>query len=336
MSDPTWGIVMTAREPAQLVLANIGWHLHTGASEIHLYLDDPEDPVAADVAAVPQVHVTLCDTDHWGGRKKGRPDQQTRRQVFNCDHAMARAGVDWLVHLDADEFLVQHTSMAAEMAWLRPHDSELHFPVCERFYTEPPTHLFDGVLRHATTGRRDLPKDLFGDLDRYFKAGMTGHTAGKSAAPTDSDFRLGVHSAYRGKRDAAHKAERHVSRSTRLYHFDGLTPLHWLIKLGRYAKSREQGFFPPGRTAQLDDLVAVRGDAAKILGFHNKIRMMDQATVDLMNRHDLLEPTGFDPAPAIKDVFGQLPDLSVAQFDADLAARFPDLVAYVMEKDDHV
>ena len=45
MTKPRWGIVMTVREPAQLVLANVHYHLGQGAAEIHVFLDDPVDPV---------------------------------------------------------------------------------------------------------------------------------------------------------------------------------------------------------------------------------------------------------------------------------------------------
>lgn len=332
---PTWGIVMTVSEPSQLVLANIGWHLGTGASEVHVYLDSPEDPVAAVLADLPGVSVIRCDRAHWQrvAWGKERPASINRRQGLNAMDAMTHCGVDWLVHLDADEFLLQERPLAEEMAVVRALACELHFPVFERCYRrgDPIAGLFDGVFR-GTTKQLNRRKDgldteavIFGDQMPVLNNGVLGHSAGKCAVPTDGDFRLGLHWAYRGKR-GRERAERYRSTSTRLLHFDGLTRLHFLAKLLRYRDTDPSVLkLPPHRQAQIGIFQDIAGDTEGLVEFHSMVRELDDPLLARLRAFGLLYETSFDPAPVVKTVLGYLPDLSAAQFDADLRARVPGL-----------
>ena len=325
MTQTRWGIVLTADEPAQLVLANIAWHLATGASEVHLFLDNPSDPVATDAAALPGVYVTLCDGSYWGQRRKGRPAAQTRRQLINTDHAMARSDVDWLAHVDADEFLVQTTPLSRELTALPK--GECHFPVSERFYHagSAPQTIFDGYLRRPHKFDRKTARQVFGAAQPFLSAGVIGHRAGKSAAPTGSDYRLGIHTGYRGGRKPEHKVARHRSLSTRVYHFDGLTPLHFLLKLARYARARDGGHFPKGRLAQIDHFQAHAGDLPALMAFHDMLRATSVETETFLRKTGLSEPAPFDPSRQISAILGKDLDLSVAAFDHALQDRYPDL-----------
>ncbi|MGB8812578.1 MAG: glycosyltransferase family 2 protein, partial [Paracoccaceae bacterium] len=231
-----WGVVMTVDEPVALVLANIAWHLHTGAAEIHVYLSRPEDPLAATIADVPGCHVTHCTDAHWRamGETDGRPALQTRRQSLNADHAYARSTADWLVHLDADEFLWQSRPLGEELFHLAAFSTEVTFSVRERVYpgliagTSVPDDIFAGAFRSAHKSRAGLDTLIYGDLEPFLIQGMLGHAAGKCAVPVGQDFLIGVHWAFRGKRDKHHRAPQFTSTSTRLLHFDGMTPKHWV------------------------------------------------------------------------------------------------------------
>lgn len=330
----TWAVVMTAKEPAQLVLANVGWHLGTGASEVHVYLDDPDDPVADLLADVPGAIATRCDEAHWRATApmKRRPDSHRRRQGLNAGQAMARAGTDWLVHLDADEFLWQDRPLGEEMAVVRELDCELHFAVHERLFPRgaPVPSIFSGQFRSSTKGlnRRSDGVDndavIFGELAPVLHNGLLAHSAGKHAAPTGSDFRPGLHWSFRGKgRD---RAQRYHSTSTRLLHFDGLTRLHWLSKLIRYRDVNPDLIkLPPHRLAQIAAYQDIAGDPAALAAFHRDLREPEAAALDRLRAFGLLFEQPFDPAPTIERVLGCLPDLTPETFDADLRTRLPSL-----------
>lgn len=111
---------MTVDEPAALVMANVAWHLGTGAASVHVYLDRPDDPVEHPLSQVPGVVVTRCTKAHWARlAPDGRPLLQMRRQSLNANHArdrmVKRRSADWIVHLDADEFLRQSAPLAREL-----------------------------------------------------------------------------------------------------------------------------------------------------------------------------------------------------------------------------
>ncbi|TNF22158.1 MAG: glycosyltransferase family 2 protein [Rhodobacteraceae bacterium] len=330
----SWAVVMTAKEPAQLVLANVGWHLGTGASEVHVYLDDPDDPVADLLAGVPGAIVTRCDKAHWRATapSKRRPESHRRRQGLNAEQAMVRARADWLVHLDADEFLWQDRPLGEEMAVVRELDCELHFAVHERLFARgaPVPSIFSGLFRTSTKAlnRRSDGVDnnavIFGPLAPVLNNGVLAHSAGKHAAPTGSDFRPGLHWAYRGK--GQDRAQRYHATSTRLLHFDGLTRLHWLSKLIRYRDVNPELIkLPPHRLAQIGVYQDIAGDPVALAEYHRELREPDAVALARLRAFGLLFEPPFDPAPTIARVLGYLPDLTPETFDADLHTRLPHL-----------
>lgn len=330
----TWAVVMTAREPAQLVLANVAWHLGTGAQQVHVYLDDPDDPVADLLAGLPGAVVTRCDAAHWEALAptRRRPDSHRRRQGLNAVQAMARAETDWLVHLDADEFLWQDRPLGEEMAVVRELDCELHFAVHERLFRHdaPVPSLFSGLFRTSTKGlnRRSDGRDndavIFGDWASVLNNGLLAHSAGKHAAPTDSDFRPGLHWSYRGS--GMDRAQRYHSTSTRLLHFDGLTRLHWLSKLIRYRDVDPALIkLPEHRLAQIAVYQNIAGYPEALAGFHRELREPDEAMLARLRAFGLLFEQSFEPCPVIARVLGYLPDLTPETFDAQLRRRLPAL-----------
>ncbi|WP_165802923.1 glycosyltransferase family 2 protein [Pelagivirga sediminicola] len=331
----SWGIAMTAHEPTQLLLANVGWHLGTGASEVHVYLDDPQDPAAPLLDGLERVHVTRCDGAHWrqvapSGR---RPPTHRRRQGLNANHALGRCKVDWLVHLDADEFLVQDRPLGEEMAAVRALDCELYFPVAERMYLPgPQTTIWDGVFRTCTRAliRRgdgiDTQRVIYGDQADCLDFGVLGHSAGKCAVPRGADFRLGIHWAFRG--EGRQRAERFRSTAARLLHFDGLTPLQWWAKLRRYTEYDPADFnIAAQRQAQIDRAAKAGAIPGGREALHAELKEIGPAAQARLRAFGLLYEVPFDPAPVLSRVLGQVPDFSVEAFDAELRRRLPERTA---------
>lgn len=324
---PEWGIVMLAREPEVLVLTHLAWHLAGGASRIHLFLDDPEDPVAGPAAALPGVTVTRCDRAFWAGHATGRrPDQIVARQIHCATLAYRLGSVDWLLHMDADEFLLQRTPLARELARLARHPGALVVPVRERVYTRPdPAHLFEGPFRRPLSGyERDHPLPF--PLREMAPAGMLGHSLGKSVTRRGLDVALHPHFARPSGGGPPEAVPRRPCTGSVLLHFDGLTPRHWLAKqLERLPKlaASGPGWLGPHRRAQLAALEACGGDPARLRALHDRLRVLDDPGAWLAA--GLVEAHPFDPAPACRQVLGRVPDFSVAGFDAALGAARPGL-----------
>ena len=179
----SWGVVMTANEPSALVLSNVRWHLATGATAVHVYLDDPQDPVARGLEAISGCHVTRCDDACWAAHRgqKGRPASQMRRQAINANAARDAARTDWLFHIDADEFIWQDGDFGRELATHRDQRTELNLPVLERIFPDAPQReLFGGAFR-ATSDLSETDA-AFGEFAPFMKRGQYSHGAGARCA----------------------------------------------------------------------------------------------------------------------------------------------------------
>jgi len=152
-----WAIVGTMDEAPEIVAAWAAWHLAQGAAELHIYLDRANARTQALLAKLPKVFVTVCDVDFYRHTFDfKRPINHQRRQTKNATHAYQKCDVDYLIHMDADEYLIQHTSLSDELAALR-HGVFLSIPNVERVFTslDKPGAIF---TRHFRVSTRDDPQ----------------------------------------------------------------------------------------------------------------------------------------------------------------------------------
>lgn len=324
----SWGLVMLADEPGGLVLANLCWHLEQGAQEIHLYLDAPATPAASAVAtaagALPGVTVTRCDMNFWQHLNGSRPPLQTRRQTLVATHAYQRSEVQWMLHLDADEFLwlppgqrfAQKLTAAGDAAFIALRNLE------RAYTTSAPDTLFEGVFRVPIPAKAPLPAPLAHQAP-FVARGVSGHAGGKACTRTGLGAVLQPHAPrLNGDRPPS------ASSDALVLHFDGLTPLHWLIKLKRYAAhdpAQWARFLAPHRRAQLLYMHEHHDDPAALHAFHDRLKRATD--MPGLEAEGLVRRLAFDPAPALHRLLGATPDLSVAGFDTALRHAFPDLAA---------
>ncbi|WP_189799437.1 glycosyltransferase family 2 protein [Tateyamaria sp. syn59] len=328
-----WGTVLTANEPAALVETNVRWHLATGASLVFVFLDDPDDPAADRLSAIPGCVVRRCDEGYWRVLRphKGRPASQMRRQTINANWAQNQCDLDWLFHIDADEFIWQDSDLAAELAAHDDPQSELNLPVFERLFPDrPQATLFDGQFR-ATSDLADKEAETaFGPFTCFMKRGQYSHGAGKSGVQVGAGLRLGVHNATRkGSEGRQRRAGKRVSTAARLLHFDGITPLHWLAKALRYRQSPPEvqaAILQPHRAAQIEWLLDNAANPEQALKAHHALFGLSAARRTQLARFDLLREVPFDPALVLGTA---CPDLSVEGFDADLMRRNPELAGVI-------
>ncbi|HHX89203.1 MAG TPA: hypothetical protein GX700_05405 [Paracoccus sp.] len=326
----SWGVVLLADEPEALVLANLCWHLEQGAQEVHLYLDAPDSPAAravmAQAAALPGIRITACDKAFWRALNGARPALQTRRQTLIATQAYQQSRTAWLLHLDADEFLwlPKGKAFAQELVAADKAAAFLALPNLERAYTRPePLDLFEGVFRVPIPAHAPLPGALAHQAP-FVARGLPGHAGGKACTRIGLGASLQPHAPrIDGERPASAPAGEAV-----VLHFDGLTPLHWLIKLRRYAAhdpAQWERFLAPHRRAQLAFMRAHQGDARALHAFHDRLKQA--SPLPALEAQGLVRRLAFDPAQALSHWLAKVPDLSAQGFDAALRRNFPDLSA---------
>lgn len=319
---------MTVKEPAPLVIANVGWHLSLGASEVHVYLDDPMDPVGDQLQVVAGVNVVRCDATHWA-RLDGRAGdaRQTRRQGLNATDAYRKTGADWMIHLDADEFLMPERPVPQIIAQYAKAGRFLRIQPWERTYLteDAPGSLFEGGFRVPYLGKLQDDQDVFWRSTPFLTKGLTGHSAGKALMPTRQGWRIGIHSPKEEER----RIRGDYVPEMALLHFDGMTPLHWMLKVLRYAHlpgEVVEGMLGGHRREQV--LMALRRSHSPggLLKFHNRLKVTDGGLRARLEDRDMFVDAPFDPANQIVAQLGYMPDLSVEGFDAILRERAGDLL----------
>lgn len=198
MSDPRvsrWGVVATIKAPLTDILGFAAHHLELGAHRLYIYLDAPDAATAKALSTHPRIRVRPCDAAYWKGRK--RPQKHQVRQTVNATHAYRRAGdVDWLAHIDVDEFLCPAGDIGAALAALPGDIHTARVRPMERLAGSLSAHkgfIPPGPERARITAR------LYPTYGPYLTGGFLSHVAGKVFARTGmKDVTLRIHNVFAG------------------------------------------------------------------------------------------------------------------------------------------
>ena len=229
---PTWATVSTMKETPDTVMNFIAHHLLLGASEIIIYFDDPDDPAIPVVERVPRVRAIRCDADFVASRGR-HPSGLPARQKIHARLGYALTRADWIIHIDADEFIQADRPVAgilagaaADVVRLAPFEA-LATPRAAR--DGRPEHYYRGALPDTRLGAR-LAQECYGPFEACLSRGMLSHLAGKFFVRTGIDgMALAVHGPFlKGDR-----ADHQDSADMRLLHFHGGVYATWRRHLDR-------------------------------------------------------------------------------------------------------
>lgn len=231
MSEPAWGIVTTVKAPVDQVLAFVAHHLGFGPAQIWVHFDDPDSPGPAALAGIDRVTAVRCDAAYWKALRGNRPKSHQFRQSLNLRRIYAETTLDWLLHIDVDEFLVADRPLAPilvdldrPMIRVEPWDA-LHDPGA-------PDDIFSGrYFRRALRKGDDAAglAALHGPYAGLLQKGMLGHNAGKCFFRTGiAEFEPAIHSArFMGR--PQHGGE--FTTGLALLHFHAEDPDRWRDRL---------------------------------------------------------------------------------------------------------
>lgn len=179
---PTWGVVTTVKAPEEHVLAFIAHHLSLGASCVWVYFDNPDDPAYQRVSTLAKVKAVRC-TDWYWILRGGRHVRITRRQISNCRDARRVSNLDWLCHIDVDEFLFAPEPIADILASVPADVLGLVMEPFEALHDpDAPDDIFTSRhFRGPVHGtHRSLQPAIFGESAPLLLKGTLGHGLGKS------------------------------------------------------------------------------------------------------------------------------------------------------------
>ncbi|MCX7566233.1 glycosyltransferase family 2 protein [Sulfitobacter sp. F26169L] len=195
----TWGIVATIKADAPTILRFVAYHLELGAHRIYIYLDAPCTVAQDALREHPKTRVIRCDDDYWNQHNNGRPEMHQPRQTVNATRAYRRAReVDWLMHMDVDEFLVPSSRVTSLLAAL-PDNIQ-----CAR---ARPMELLSGgdpqvdaafkTFIPAGKKREQVVSALYPTFGQHLKGGFLSHIAGKIFVRTGIEgLKFRIHNAF--------------------------------------------------------------------------------------------------------------------------------------------
>ncbi|MCF6231817.1 MAG: glycosyltransferase family 2 protein [Rhodobacteraceae bacterium] len=195
-----WGLSATIKAPIAEILKFAAYHLELGAHRLYIYLDDDNPEAFAALKAHPKIRVTQCDDKYWHKTNGKRPKMHQPRQTVNATHAYYRqAEVDWLIHMDVDEFLWPDSDLQQQLNLI---DAEV---MTAR--TRPQELLADGGTSYKmfippSQDRAAIVGRLYPQYGDFVKGGFLSHLAGKLFVRTGLDnVTVKIHNVLQGTGD---------------------------------------------------------------------------------------------------------------------------------------
>jgi hypothetical protein len=247
-----WGIVCTTNAPIADVLGFAAHHLDLGAHRIYIYLDEPAPEAETHLAAHPKLRVIQTDATYWKRANGKRPPNHQPRQTANATQAYHKAGdVDWLAHIDVDEFLLPDAPMATQLAAL-PHGCQTaRIKPIESLAPDSPD---DGVTwfkacKPSPRARAADANTLYPVYGPYLNGGFLSHVMGKIFVRTGIDgLKFRIHHAFVGDETNPHQIE---LPETKLAHMHAKSWDDWFaLYQYRHAKGSYRDELKPVRPAE--------------------------------------------------------------------------------------
>ncbi|MGD9864838.1 MAG: glycosyltransferase family 2 protein [Pseudodonghicola sp.] len=170
-------MVSTIKAERAEILEFAAYHLDLGAHRLYIHLDAPEPETFAALKAHPKVRVFACDDGYWRKLGTRRPDKHQARQTANATRIYRqKAEVDWLIHIDVDEFLWPEGRVADSLAALPAEVGCARVRPVEALAGDG--HHFKGFIP-AGPDRDATVERIYPRFGPYVKGGFLSHLAGK-------------------------------------------------------------------------------------------------------------------------------------------------------------
>lgn len=333
----SWAVVSTVAEPAELLYAFAAHYLLLGADEVRLFIDDANQKGLEELKSLKGVHLTICDDNYWENAGRPRPLRQEARQIHNANLAYRECASDWLFFCDADEYLLPTMPIAKILSTVEPETIQCRPYMAERVFMkeQPQNDMFQGLLKRPIPQKPKVLESVFGEMASFTTGGLLGHVIGKSFTRVGlPDIRIKLHMAVPG--DPAEEKRRRQAQDLPpgprlqgvwLVHYDGLTPLHWKLKLLRYAKEYKSlleagvknpfAFRLPSRLNQIRYVCENLDDPQVFDGLIPLIQP-DATALTKLRQADAILDLKIDPTAAARKFNLPADSLTAAQFDANL------------------
>ncbi|WP_101068297.1 glycosyltransferase family 2 protein [Roseovarius salinarum] len=304
---PTWGLVATVKADTRTILDFAAHHVDLGAHRVHVYLDADDPAARAALKAHPKCRVTLCDAPYWQGLG-GRPKKHQVRQTANATRCLRRGPeVDWLVHIDVDEFLWPEAPLPEQLAALPAATLSARVRPVEALAPDPaapddPVTWCKGfsIDRPRRRAQTDAIYPTYGE---HLDGGFLSHVAGKVFVRTDSagdEVTLRIHNAIRDGKPDPDCAELPRTRLAHVHAPDIDSFLrHYAFRMekGAYRPGLKPAPRPDGAGLTMNQLLGAieeSGGEAALRAFFEEVCTATPALCARLDDHGLLHALRLD------------------------------------------
>ena len=304
-----WGTVSTIRAPLRDIARFAAYHLDMGASEVNIFLDVPDRNTAEFFAGHDTVRVTQCTDSYWARRPEKARSTHQLRQAFNASFCYRKSGLDWLAHIDVDEFLLAPRNLAQLLAAVPAGAAYARMRSAEMLAQPDP---WNGPCHFKLTRQEvKLPKSgiyqLYPEFGQHVPQGFVSHVGGKIIARTGlPDIRLGIHSL---KQKGARVTNGHYLESTHIGHAHAPS---WEVFRRHLIFRMEKGSYrrKPNEPMKLGDVLQIikeeEGEAG-LRRFFDELCQASPALLAKLAAHDMLLTTQLDLDEMTIRWFGEVP-----------------------------
>ena len=275
-------VVIIIMETPEVAKQFVNYYAAIGASKIHMYFDDPNDPSIDLVKDHPQVNAIACDDEFWQGKRKAAFEGR-QSQVYT--HAYRTMDKGWLLAVDADEFVVADmpipelfASMPADARVVRFDSTEATWALDSSSAVAFSADFVRHQISHASWRKVEQFKEP--SVRAMFRHGILSHRSGKYAVRVGPDVRrLGTHRVlFHDGYNSMHPPKEHPRG--KLVHFDAISFDRWKAKFVRRL-SKGHGFagFGPGRDVQHEGMRKISEDEYE--NFHNNLYKLSEEEQEL-------------------------------------------------------
>lgn len=241
-ADGTFSVVALIKEDAALVMTFVRYYLGQGAVSMTIYFDGPSTVPAE--ALPPNVELIEVGPKDKEAIPTGDPGHRSAFQGILHLKEHARAKADWMLAVDADEFVFADTRLDEYFAGLDPDIESVRFPVAEAVWADD-----EDIERPFSNSWFRLPLNrwqtalltpvLYGRSAPFFRRGLIGHCVGKHAIRTSVQVdKIGCHHSERGGTPLGQWAGSAGVPAGFTTHFDAISFDRWTQKVGHRVDGR--------------------------------------------------------------------------------------------------
>lgn len=265
----TWRVGAILNESLADTLRFAAWYLEAGADGLTLMFDNPQDPAIGVLETHPCITCIPCTPEFWEELGLTQDTRFPKRQNFALSYIYRSTSEDWLLNVDADEFVYVGVDGIAGL--LSAQGVETESIRIETAEIVEPTVAQD-ALTFRLPMERDVARRVYADDAQLFgprRKGLVGHPQGKSATRTGIRG-VSLRQHWPQRHNGEPMVERMIGRQDDAYllHFIGLDYAAWHGKLAWRAGSR--GFTVP-LTQRIEAAMASGNADAELQELHARL-----------------------------------------------------------------